>query len=267
MSQRTVHCLRSRLGVALIALTLLATPRVGLRAQDSSSPIDEALRLAYNARDKYRAIQDYTCTFIKQERINGELQPREFIEMKARTRPFSVYLKWQKPYDGREVIYVKGQNNGKLLAHGVGVEKVVGGTVALDPRGDRAMETSRHDITEAGIGNLIDQLILRWEAEKKLGKTKVELGDNAKVDKRVCWLVKTTQPNDPRHYTYYRSRVFFDKENGLPIHFEGYDWPRRNSSPDGDLLESYTCRDIKFNIPLSSADFGIENPSYNFGRL
>jgi len=139
--------------------------------------------------------------------------------------------------------------------------------VELDPRGERAMENSRHNITEAGIGNLIDQLIARWEAEKKLGQTKVELRDNATVDKRVCWLVKTTHPNDPRHYTYYRTRVLFDKENGLPIHFEGYDWPRRNSSPDGDLVEAYTCRELRLDIPLSSADFSSDNPNYNFGRL
>src|SRR3989304_5447814 len=84
-----------------------------------------------------------------------ETLPMEFIQMKARSRPFSVYLKWQKPYDGREAIYVQGQYKGKIMVHSTGVEKVVGGTVALDPRGERAMENSRHDITEAGIGKQI----------------------------------------------------------------------------------------------------------------
>ncbi len=232
-----------------------------------SSPLDEPLRLAMNAREKFRTIQDYSCTFIKQERINGKLLPEEYISMKARTRPFSVYLKWQKPHEGREVIYVDGRHDGKIMVHSTGVEKLVGGTVALDPRGEMAMESSRHNITEAGIGNLIDQLISRWESQKKFGQTKVELKDNATVDGRSCWCVKTTHPNDPRQYPYHRARIFFDKAHGLPIRMEAYDWPQRGSPPDGELVEVYTYRDLKFNTSLTSLDFSVENPKYNFGRF
>ena len=241
-----------------------ATAQPQSSAQDS--PLDEPIRLAQKAREKFRTIQDYSCLFIKRERVNGQLLPEEYVQMKSRVRPFSVYLRWQKPYEGREAIYVEGQHDGKLMVHSTGVEKVVGGTVALNPRGEMAMENSRHDITEAGIGNLAEQLVTRWEAERKLGQTQAELKD-MKVDGRPCIMVKTTHPNDPRHYAYYRSRVFFDKENGLPIRFEGYDWPRRGSAPDGDKLEEYTYRDLKFNVSLTSADFSTENPKYNFGRL
>jgi hypothetical protein len=235
-------------------------------ASSQESPLDEPIRLAQKAREKFRTIQDYSCLFIKRERINGQVLPEEYVQMKSRTRPFSIYLKWQRPYDGREAIYVEGQYDGKLMVHSTGVEKVVGGTVALNPRGEMAMENSRHDITEAGIGNLIEQLIARWGAERKLGQTQAEI-KNMKVDERPCFMVKTTHPNDPRHYSYYRSRVFFDKEHGLPIRFEGYDWPRRGSAPDGDNVEEYTYRDLKFNISLTSTDFSTENPKYNFGRL
>lgn len=236
------------------------------QAASQESPLDEPIRLAQKAREKFRTIQDYSCLFIKRERVKGQLLPEEYVSMKSRTRPFSIYLKWQKPYDGREAIYVEGQYDGKLMVHSTGVEKVVGGTVALNPRGEMAMENSRHDITEAGIGNLVEQLVTRWEAERKLGQTQAEIKD-MKVDGRPCIMVKTTHPNDPRHYAYNRSRVFFDKEHGLPIRFEGYDWPRRGSAPDGDKLEEYTYRDLKFNVSLTSADFSTENPKYNFGRL
>ena len=241
-----------------------ATRQQSLRGANS---FDEPLRLAYKAREKFRTVQDYTCVMIKRERVNGELLPREYLDMKARNRPFSVYFKWKEPYQGREAIYVEAQNKGKLLVHSTGVEKVVGGTVALDPRGKTAMENSRHDVTEAGIGNLVEQLCTRWESEKKLGKTQVEMKDNSKVDNRVCWCVKTLQPHDPSNYSYYRTRVFFDKDNGLPIRFEGYDWPSTGSSPDGDLIEEYTYRDLKFNVALGALDFSVENPKYSFGRF
>jgi hypothetical protein len=238
-----------------------------VRGQSPSEPnsLDEPLRLVMAARDKYRTIQDYTCTFIKQERINGQLLPEEYISMKVRSKPFGVYMKWHRPYEGREVIFAQGQYNNKVMAHSTGVEKLVGGTVALDPRGDMAMENSRHDITEAGIGNLVGQLATRWQKEKQLGRTVVEIKENAVVDKRPCWCVKTQHPVDPKNYSYYRSRVFFDKEHGLPIRFEGYDWPRGGS--DGELIEAYTYRDLRFNVPLTAADFSVENPKYGFGRL
>jgi hypothetical protein len=269
-------------GIALVATLFVATGTVlfgqegkqsrgappPVRAQSQeSSPLDEPIRLALEARDRFRSIQDYTCTFIKRERINGQLLPEEYIFMKARTKPFSIYMKWQRPYEGREVIYVQGQHDGKVMAHSTGVEKVVGGTVALDPRGDMAMENSRHDITEAGIGNLVGQLAARWQKEKQLGQTKVEIKENATVDGRPCRCVKTQHPMDPKNYAYYRSRVFFDKEHGLPIRFEGYDWPRRGASADGEAIETYTYRDLKLNVSLTGMDFNVDNPKYSFGRL
>jgi hypothetical protein len=247
--------------------TKLDTAKARAEAKPASGSIDEALNLAYKAREKFRTVRDYRCTFIKREQVDGKLLPREFVEMKARTRPFSIYLKWQTPYDGREVIYVHGQNDGKLLAHGTGVEKVVGGTVSLDPNGNKAMENCRHAITEAGIGNLIDQLISSGEAEKKLGKSQVEIRQNAKVDGRVCWLVKSTHPNDPKRFPYHRTKVFFDKEHGLPIRFEGYAAPKANSGPDGELIEEYTYRDLELNAGLTAMDFSVDNPNYQFGRL
>jgi len=239
----------------------------GASDSNAATPMDEAIALAQKAREKFRAVQDYSCTLIKKERVNGQLLPPEYIQMKMRLRPFSVYMKWQQPYDGREAIYVDGQNSGKILVHSTGVEKVVGGTVAIDPRGEMAMENSRHAITEAGLGNLIEQLCTRWEADRKTGQTKAEIRDNATVDKRVCWCVKTMHPNDPKRFLYYRARVFFDKETSLPIRFEAYDWPKRGSAPDGDLVEEYTYRDLKFNLSLTALDFSTENPKYNFGRL
>ena len=271
------------LGPICFAATLAVAPAALLLGQDTkqprrettqprqdapaASPLDQPIQIAQKAREKFRTIQDYSCMLVKRERVGGQLLPMEFIQMKTRNRPFSVYMRWQQPYDGREAIYVDGQHGGKLMVHSTGVEKVVGGTVALDPRGDMAMENSRHDITEAGLGNLIEQLCTRWEAERKLNQSQVEVRDNAKVDNRVCWCVKTQHPNDPRHYSYYRARVFFDKETSLPIRFEAYDWPRRGSAPDGDLVEEYTYRDLKFNVSLTSLDFSTENPKYNFGRL
>src|SRR3990172_7204626 len=93
------------LGLSFFMVTLCLAPQDLLRGQEvkqtrrdtpvstrppspeAASPLDEPLRLAHQAREKYRSVQDFTCSFLKRERIGGQLLPMEFIQMKARSRP------------------------------------------------------------------------------------------------------------------------------------------------------------------------------------
>src|SRR5262249_46616650 len=56
------------------------------------TPRDEPLRLLGRAQQVFRGVRDYTCTLIKQERINGQLQPMNVMTMMVRNEPFSIYL-------------------------------------------------------------------------------------------------------------------------------------------------------------------------------
>ena len=95
---------------------------------------------------------DYTCTFYKRERINGRLTPLYVMEMKARTKPRSIYFKFADPYKGREAIFVEGQNGGKILAHEVGFTKLLAGTLELDPaRPERWKTTGTRSPTRASV--------------------------------------------------------------------------------------------------------------------
>ena len=78
------------------------------------------------------------------------------MEMKSRIEPASIYFKFQAPNRGREAIYVKGLHDDRVLAHDVGLGKWIAGTMRLDPKGSMAMGASRHPITDAGIGPLIE---------------------------------------------------------------------------------------------------------------
>ena len=64
-----------------------------------------------------------------------------------------------------EAIYIVGRNKGKVLTHDVGLNKLLAGTLRLDPTGGWAMENCRHPISEAGIGPLLDTLHTRWSSE------------------------------------------------------------------------------------------------------
>ena len=96
-------------------------------------PLEPALQMAYAAINNIRNnIKDYSCTMVKRERINGKLNDQEFMFLKVRHEPFSVYMYFLGPEKlrGQEAIYVEGKNNGNLLGHGVGIKKIAG-TVPL----------------------------------------------------------------------------------------------------------------------------------------
>src|SRR5262249_10958388 len=151
------------------------------------SPLDEPLRLVAQARQVYAQVQTYTCTLISQERVKGRLEPENVVALTMRTQPFSVYMRWLGPKDavGREVIYVAGRNQGNMRVHdNKGLGKAIG-FVSIAPNDPRVLEHSRHTIVEAGIGNLIEQFARSWDAERRLGKTRVQIAEY-EYDRKRC---------------------------------------------------------------------------------
>jgi len=218
--------------------------------------LDVPLQLIGTARQAYQGVHDYQCLFVKRERIRGQLQPENLIEMKVLTEPFSVYLRWLSPQSsaGQEACYVAGRNNGMMRVHSTGLAGVVG-FVSIDLRDPRATQTSRHSISEAGIGNLLDRYGQRWEAERRLNGTQVHIAEYMYNQKR-CTRVETLHPDrGSGQYSFYRSIVYFDQASHLPIRVENYDWPRAGGPADGDLAESYSYVDLRLNSGLTPAAF------------
>ena len=210
---------------------------VGRSARDwpaeRATLIAAALASIEECQRRYRSIRDYTCTFSKRERIKGQLTPLQVLAMKVRTEPRSIYLKFRQPSPGREAIYIVGRNNGKVLAHDVGLNKLLAGTLRLEPTGARTMEGSRHPISEAGIGPLLDTLQTRWSSELDASESAVVFRNDQTVGTRRCTMIETTHPHQQPEFMFYRVRLFIDDELGLPIHFEAYDWPSSPQAPGG----------------------------------
>ena len=158
--------------------------------------MDDALRLIAAARESYKGVRDYTCVLVERERMGGALLPDSVIQMAVRTQPFSVYLRGRgRELAGQEACYVTGRNGGKMRAHLVGVLGVFG-FISLDPDDPRAKATSRHSITEAGIGNLIERFAKRWDGERDPALTQVRVADY-EYNKRPCTRVETVDPANP----------------------------------------------------------------------
>jgi hypothetical protein len=224
------------------------------RASAAASPVDAPLQLVAAANQSFQEVRDYTCLFIKKERLRGQLQPENLIDMKVRSQPFGVYLRWLAPkaLEGQEACYLGG--NSTMRVHSTGVLGVAG-FVTLQLNDPRATQNSRHTINEAGIGNLLKRLSERWELERQLNKTEVRIADY-NYNQRPCTRVEMIHP-DARsgQFDSYRTVVYFDKASHLPVRVEKYDWPRTGGAPDGDLLESYSYVNTRTNVGLTDAVF------------
>lgn len=247
------------LGVGTAATVVLLAAWTASRAAPpaAAQPLDRPLALIGEARKCFADVEDYTCMLVKRETMRGQLQPEQVIEMKVRHRPFSVYMRWQKPkpHEGQEVCFVAGRHNGLMRVKGPGLLGAIG-FVNLDPRDPKAMQTSKHSITEAGIGNLIERYAERWENEAKINRTRVRVNDY-EFNKRKCVRVEALHPGSkPGDYYAYRNVLFIDKENHLPIRSEMYDWPKADgTAPAGELMESFSFVDLKLNANLPSDAF------------
>jgi hypothetical protein len=238
----------------------------GAPERAADTPIERAIRTIAACQARYDRVEDYTCTFYKRERIAGRMTPLHIMDMKVRIKPQSIYFKFQQPAQGREAIYIAGRHSGKVLAHDVGLNNLIAGTLQLEPTSSRAMEDCRHPITEAGIGPLLDTLAKRWAVELNPDDSVITFSDDMVVGPHRCMMIESTHPHRQPHFLHHKVRVYIDQENGLPIRFEAYDWPKHHRALP-ELSEEYSYMQLKLNVGLRDIDFDVANSQYSFGRF
>ncbi|MCR4415932.1 MAG: DUF1571 domain-containing protein [Thermoguttaceae bacterium] len=233
-------------------------------AQPNEHPLMPTLRWARDGLREMEKIKDYSATMVKRERIDGKVGDPEYIFLKVRHKPFSVYMYFLGPpaMKGQEVIWIEGANNGKMWAHGTGLRKVFG-TVELDPTGPIAMKGNRYPATEVGIVNLLRRLIEVGERDTQYGECEVKFFPGAKINDRTHTCVQVVHPVPRRNFLFHVARIFVDDELNLPTRYESYDWPSQPGGP-AELIEEYTYLNIKLNNGFTDADFDIRNPNYGF---
>lgn len=241
-------------------------------ASHLESVIQEAERRHRTFTDQ---VADYTCTLVKRERINGQLLNYEHADVKIRHRqilngqivaPFSVYIKFHAPAElqGREVIYVEGQNDGKIIARRGG-RRFAYVTTAVDPFGELAMERNRYPITHTGIQRLFEELLAvgQEELQNPLDELEYRQVNGVKIDGRICRMLEFSHPVQRDNYRYHIARIFVDEELDLPIRHAAYDWPDEEGGKP-KLLEEFTYLHLKLNVDLADWDFDHRNEEYGF---
>jgi hypothetical protein len=239
----------------------------GYEADYEPATLPEVLASAREALDNIQQnVHDYSAVIIKQERIGSALVKTAMFA-KIREKPFGAYLnvldRSDEDIKGREVIYVEGGNDGKLLAHTPGLLSGRLPVLHLDPNGFLAMRGERHPITEIGLANLCRQLIARGEAAGDPAKVNVKRYLHARINSRPCTLLEVMYPCDEKKNWGYLARIFVDNQWRFPTRVEVYELPRDDKHVPR-LLEEYTYLDVKLNNGYTDADFDPKNRQYKF---
>lgn len=236
-------------------------------SQPNEHPLMPALRWAREGMREIEKFQDYSAIMVKRERHDGKPGNYEYMFVKIRQKPLSVYMYFLDPPadKGTEVIYIVGQNNGKMWAHPPGLRNKIVGTVSLDPNGPIAMRNNHYPITEIGLMNLVQRLLEVGEHDAQYGECEVKFLPGAKINGRTCTCLQVVHPVPRRNFLFHMARIFVDDELRVPIRYESYDWPRQ-AGGEPELIEEYTYLNLKVNNGFTDADFDIRNPNYGFKR-
>ncbi len=230
-------------------------------------PLMPALRWAREGLPAIERIQDYTATVMKKERIGSKLGEDQYMAIKVRHKPFSVYSIFLSPAaeKGKECLYIEGANGGKMWAHGTGLQYKMFGTVSLDPDGNVAMQNQRYPLTQIGILNLTRRLVDVASEDVKYGECEVKYFKGAKINDRTCTCIQVAHPVPRKNFLFNVARIFVDDGLNVPVRYEAYDWPKTPGAQP-ELIEEYTYLNLKINVGLTDADFDRNNPAYRLSK-
>ncbi len=210
-------------------------------------------------------VDDIRAIFHRRERKDGELLPLNVTELKVRRHPRGVYMRWREPHDGREAIWKEHASDGKVLVHAGGWRRHIVPLLELDPLGERATEESRRPITEIGIWNFHRRLLEQLREDVNRPGAHIALEADTIIGDRLCFGFELRHPRRADGAAYHILRVYIDRDLGVPLAFERYDWPAADDRQIPILVESYAYTSLQLNVGLSDRDFDIANPEYDYG--
>jgi hypothetical protein len=218
-------------------------------------------QLYQTAQERYRPIESYIARMIRREMVKGEMNPEEVMLFKFRRDPWSIYFKWLgKEGQGREVVFVKGRYEDKihtLLAAGDIPFVPAGRRMALSPDNILVKAATRHPITTAGIGAMIEkigEMLTAQERGDRRSGTVTVVGplSRSEFNRPVLGLEHILPPGfDPSLPRGGKRTYFFDPESGLPTLIIARD--DRNQE-----VEYYRYDRLQLNVKLDDSDFDPE---------
>ena len=250
-----IQCTRSDAvrGSSLVAAVTDQTagdPAEQVRKLEQLAQTDHIALLEVVLKEYDRSIESYTCTFIKQERINGQLLPEQWMDVKFKEKPFSIVMCWTKNSPpGDRALYVEGKYNGKMIVRPYGwlAQKLAGPTVTRDPESKEIMANTLRPITMFGLRNAAQKLLETYELARDRGEAVNRfVGYRDVAGRRAMVLERVLPPS--QDYPAKTTTWYLDVERLIILGLEGTDW-------DDQVLCSYFYKDVKLNPGLADKDF------------
>lgn len=222
-----------------------------------------ALLKMSKAELEQRNYGNYTCTFVKQERMKGKLGEEQHINVKFMEKPHSVAMLWTKNAPVADaLVYVDGKfknskNRSQMVVRPKNkfLQKLTGGSVLRIPDGRDALKNTLRPCTMFGFRNGINSLIEVYQAANDKKESTEKFGGFTKVDGRDCIVLIRLLPKGTyvvdgvkKNYPAKKTIVCIDINNLMPLRVIGYDW-------EDKLLCSYEYRKINFGANLQDQDF------------
>ncbi|MBS3734032.1 MAG: DUF1571 domain-containing protein [Phycisphaerae bacterium] len=210
---------------------------------------DHVALLEYCLRHYEGRYADYSCTFVKQERIGGTLQEPQAIDVKFMESPYSVAMKWvENAPTADRAIYVEGKWNNQVLFRLSNVAlRAMMPSVLRKPEDPQVMKNTLRPISKFGFRRAMHSLLDTYRQAKDAGDLGESFGGLKQVNGRNCAELIRTLPakgDYPAHIT----RTYIDLEYLVPIRIEGDGW-------DGQLHSRYEYKNVRFNVGLTQEDF------------
>ena len=232
-----------------------ASPAV---ASTAGEPIPQLRAVHKKAVAKFATIDSYVARLRRREQINGKDKPEELMLFKFRKQPWSVYFKWLGiEGHNRECIYVKGHYGDlihTLLAEGDVMLMPAGKKISLAPTSSLVTSRSRHSISDAGIGQMIElfgKVVDAQETGTNRYGTMKYLGQLRRPEFEQAHIAveQAIPPGAEQALPQGGSRLWlFDPESGLPVLLVTTDHTNHE-------VEYYCYDRLQYPVKLDDDDF------------
>src|SRR5262245_28685808 len=242
-----------RLWICLPVCVLVAAQRPETKPPDDPLPEKDPHAFVEKCLQRYdqAGIKGYTCRFIKQERIDGELKPTEKIDVAFRAAPLGVFFDWvEGARKATRVLYAEGENDDQMLCRPSGLAGKLLSVVSRDPEGSDAKQSGRYSIKAFGMRQATVNTLAAWRAARDHGTLKVAYLGVRKLreaDDRPCYTLRRTCAK-PEEDGVLEGTFYFDTETWWQI-------GTVLKGADGKLIGSYFFRDVRVNPAFKPSQF------------